>query len=122
MAMTNDRIMNVHCFFTFSDIIVGNKEPLLSSTAQLNRTNDMQGELAKLKDQIRRMNSSIYNMLTKSKNDDQSIKQSKSSIPNENLETTGEFYFLHLNLVTREKIKCNAYNYIIKAEYVYVFM
>ena len=60
-------------------------------------------------------------MLRKGKND-QSIKHSISSIPNENLETTGEFYFLHLNLVTREKIKCNAYNYIIKAEYVYVFM
>ena len=81
-------------FFTFSDVIVGNKEPLLSSTAQLNRTNDMQGELAKLKDQIRRMNGSIYmyNMLRKGKND-QSIKQSMSSIPNANLETTGEFYF-----------------------------
>ena len=92
MAMTNDRIMNAHCFFTFSDVIVGNKEPLLSSTAQLNRTNHTHGELAKLKDQIRRMNSSIYNMLRKGKND-QSIKQSMSSIPNANLETTGEFYF-----------------------------
>ena len=78
--------MNVHCFFTFSDVIVGNKESLLSSIAKPNHTYDMQGELAKLKDQIRRMNSSIYNMLTKSKNMQINVFYTL------NLKTTGELY------------------------------